>query len=363
MRHWSERTELPATQLVGWLELNRSKYYDWKGRYGKVNEHNHWIPGDFWLEEWEKEAIRAFAREHPLEGYRRLTFMMLDADVVAVSRTSTYRVLKEAGLLCLWNPKPTKKGQGFQQPLKPHEHWHVDISYLNMCGTFYYLCSVLDGCSRMIVHWDLRESMTEPDVEITLQRAREKFSQAHPRIISDNGPQFVAKDFKEFLRIGGMTHVKTSPYYPQSNGKLERWHQSLKREAIRPKTPLSLEDARRIVGEFVDYYNTVRLHRALGYITPKDKLEGRAAVICAERDRKLTAAREARQVKRAAQLLRGKEVSQTMLTTGETETGSAGAQPARDNRWGDGHPSDGGSCAAPTHSFAEAATDFQNPHA
>jgi putative transposase len=97
-----------------------------------------------------------------------------------------------------------------------------------------------------------------------------------------------------------MTHVRTSPYYPQSNGKIERWHKSLKSEAIRPKTPLSLADATRIVGEYVEHYNAVRLHSAIGYLTPKDKLEGRAEQIFADRDRKLEAARETRKLKRAA---------------------------------------------------------------
>ena len=91
--------------------------------------------------------------------------------------------------------------------------------------------------------------MTEADVEIIIQRARETFPDVYPRIISDNGPQFIAKDFKEFIRICGMTHVRTSPYYPQSNGKLERWHRSIKNECIRPGVPLSLEEARRLVGE------------------------------------------------------------------------------------------------------------------
>jgi hypothetical protein len=97
-----------------------------------------------------------------------------------------------------------------------------------------------------------------------------------------------------------MTHVKTSPYYPQSNGKIERWHRILKEECIRPGTPLTLEDARRLVGRFVDHYNTVRLHSAIGYITPKDKLEGREKEIIAARDRKLEAARERRKAKRQA---------------------------------------------------------------
>ena len=300
VRYWSSRTEIKAGKIVNHIGINRSKYYDWRRRYGKTNEHNAWIPRDFYLTDREKRAIIAYYNTHPLEGYRRLTYMMMDDDIVAVSPSSVYRVLVNAGLLRRWNRKPSKKGTGFQQPLKAHEHWHIDISYINICGTFYYLCSILDGFSRYIVHWEIRESMTEADVEIILQRAREKFPDAKPRVISDNGPQFISKDFKEFIRISGMTHVKTSPYYPQSNGKLERYHRTVKGTCIRVKTPLSLEDARDLVTDFVDHYNNKRLHSAIGYVTPKDKLQGRAEMILAERDAKLVAARECRKAKRQA---------------------------------------------------------------
>ena len=298
VRRWSEKTEIGAGRFIGWLDITASKFYDWRERYGKVNEHNGWVPRDFWLEDWEKQAIIGFHLKNPLEGYRRLTFMMLDADIVAVSPTSVWRVLGQAGLLSKWNGKPSKKGTGFEQPLAAHQHWHIDVSYINISGTFYYLCSILDGCSRYIVNWDLRESMTEADIEIILERAKELHPEARPRIISDNGPQFIAKDFKEFIRISGMTHVRTSPYYPQSNGKIERWHKSLKGECIRPGTPLSLDDARRLVEGYVEHYNNVRLNSAIGYITPKDMLAGRQQEIHAERDRKLEAARKQRQIRR-----------------------------------------------------------------
>jgi putative transposase len=296
---WSEQTDICYEQLVGWIELSSRKFRDWRRRYGKVNEHNFLVPRDHWLEEWEKKAIVKFFHEHPLEGYRRLCFMMLDRDIVAVSPASVYRVLNGEGLLANRWQKPSRKGTGFVQPLAPHDHWHIDFSYVNVGGTFYYLCSILDGCSRSIVHWEIREAMKEADAELVLQRAREKHPQARPQIISDNGPQFVAKDFKEFLRLWQTTHVLTSPHYPQSNGKLERYHRTLKEQAIRPKTPLTLEDARRVVGEFVEHYNTVRLHSALGYVAPQDRLEGRHQEIYAARDRKLAAAREKRRQRRA----------------------------------------------------------------
>jgi len=238
---WSQRTEIAAKSIVGWIGVGASKYHDWQLRYGKVNEHNALVPRDHWLEEGEEQAIVKFHDEYPLEGYRRLAFMMLDRDLVATSPSSVYRVLKEFGRMRKWNRKESRKGTGFVQPLKPHEHWHVDVSYLNICGTFYYLCSFLDGCSRYVVHWEIREAM---------------------------------------------------------NGKIERWHRSLKEDCIRPDTPLSLEDARRSVHSFVTHYNEVRLHSAIGYVTPKDKLEGREAAIFAERDRKLEVARERRRAVR-----------------------------------------------------------------
>jgi putative transposase len=300
VRRWKERTEVPARKLIGWLGITSSKFHDWRNRYGKVNEHNGWVPRDWWLADWEKQAIIQFSFEYPLEGYRRLAFMMLDRDVVAASPSSVYRVLKAAGRIGRSANKPSKKGTGFHQPHKAHEHWHIDISYVNIHGTFYYLTTILDGYSRYIVHWEIRRSMTEQDELVILQRAREKFPGETPRIITDNGPQFLAKDFKEFIRICGMTHVRTSPYYPQSNGKLERFHGSIKGECLRPGTPISLEDAVRIVGRYVDHYNQVRLHSAIGYVAPADKLAGREGEIFAARDRKLAEARQRRKQQREA---------------------------------------------------------------
>lgn len=313
-KNWSQKAEIALHQFISWISITKSKFYSWIQRYGKANEHNAPIPRDFWLEDWEHQEIIRFYLDHPLEGYRRLTFMMLDQDIVAISPSSTYRVLKKAGLLKKWNGKKSLKGTGFVQPLQPHEHWHVDVSYINLCGTFYYLCSLLDGCSRYIVHWEIREQMTEADVEIILQRAKEKFTEARPRIISDNGPQFISKDFKEFIKLSGMTHVRTSPFYPQSNGKLERFHQTIKGECIRPKTPLSLEDARRIAGEYIEHYNEARLHSAIGYIAPADRLAGRHEVIFKERDRKLEEARELRRKKRQAAGAQAPETADIPLT-------------------------------------------------
>jgi len=296
VQKWQTKTGVEVMQFTNWLGIGRSKYYDWVNRQGQENQPNGVQPRQHWLTEKEKVAIVNYYANHRQMGYRRLAYMMLDEDVAAVSPSSVYRVLLTTGLLRSTTVQPSKKGQGFNQPKQPHQHWHIDITYINICGTFYYLCTILDGYSRFIVHWEIRASMTTADVETVLQRAREKFPQAKPRIISDNGPQFIARDFKHFVRLCGMQHVRTSPYYPQSNGKIERWHQTLKQECIRPGSPLSPTDASRLVTTFVDQYNHHRLHSAIGYITPADKLYQREVEIFTLRQQKLAQARQQRKL-------------------------------------------------------------------
>jgi putative transposase len=192
-------------------------------------------------------ACPCFFIDHPTAGYRRLTYMIIDEDVVAVSAATVYRVLSRAGLLGKRQVKPSLKGKGVVQPLKAHEHWHIDVCYLNL-----------------------------------------------------GGPQFVAKDFKEFIRlIGcGMTHVRTSPFYPQSNGKQERMQGLVKQECIRPKCPQDVDEARKIMAEYVQYYNNKRLHSSIGYVAPVDMLQGRQKEILNEREQKLQEAREQRKAKK-----------------------------------------------------------------
>ena len=295
MLYWRRRTELPLRQLLAWLNILPSKFYHWKKRYQQPNKHNGEIPKKHWLLESEKQAIIDYRKQHPEVGYRYLSYQMLDENIVAVCPSSVYRVLKSANLLASSWRKTSKKGTGFSQPTFPHEHWHIDISYINIAATFYYLCSILDGYSRYIAHSELRETMKEADIEIILQKAKEKFPTATPRIISDNGPQFIANDFKGFIRMMEMTHVKTSPYYPQSNGKLERWHGTIKSECVREHALTSLGQAENIITEYVEYYNQERLHSSIGYVAPVKKLQGLEPIIFKERKAKLADAKLYRQ--------------------------------------------------------------------
>lgn len=289
------KTNTPVNKLLGLIGISSSKYYSWIDRREQSNNHNGIIPKKHWILKWEREAIINYARTHMGEGYRRLTYMMIDDNIVAVSPSTTYRVLKSAGLLNRWNKvKKSSKGNGFDQPSLPHEHWHTDIKYVNFRGTFLFLISVIDGYSRYIVHHELRMNMQEFDVEITVQRALEKYPFAKPRLITDNGSQFISKDFAEYLKQAGLQHIRTSIAYPQSNGKIERYHRTIHEECLRTKSLIDLDDARKQIAEFIDYYNTKRLHSSLFYLTPTDFLNGTITEKLEARSVKLRLAKKAR---------------------------------------------------------------------
>ena len=294
-------TKLPMSQLIRWTGVSRSKYYHWVSELGAPVQERKSIPRSHWLLLEERAAIVAYAKKHPGEGYRRLSYMMIDEDIVCASPSSTYRVLREAGLLNAWNSgENTKKGTGFEQPNAPHEHWHTDIKYVTFQGTFLFLISVIDGYSRFIVHHELRLSMQEYDVQITLERALARYPGCHPRMITDNGPQFIARDFTMYVRERGLQHVRTSIAYPQSNGKIERYHRTISEECLRQTSFIDLEDARRQVARYIEHYNTKRLHSALGYLTPEDVLLGKGKERVQQREQKMRAAAEQRRRSRCA---------------------------------------------------------------
>ena len=213
--------------------------------------------------------------------------MMIDQDIVYASPATVYRVLSKAGAMRKWNRTKSSKGTGFDQPTAPHEHWHIDIANIKIKGIYCFLISILDGYSRVVVHWDLRENMKDEDVGVVQEGARELYPNEHPRYISDNGKQFTGREFQQFVADNNLTHVTTSPYYPQSNGKLERFHKTIKSECIRKKCPISLDDAKRTIAEYIKEYNEVRLHSSIGYVTPMDRLKGMDEVILKNRDLKL----------------------------------------------------------------------------
>ena len=291
---------MAITKMLLWVSLSTGKYYEWKQRKECENAHNGLIPKSHWILPWEKEAIRDYRLSYPEEGYRRLCYMALDDDAVAVSPSTFYRVLKELGLLqSQWQSRHQKAvGSGFNQPTKPHEHWHLDVSYINFKGTFVYLACLIDGYSRTIVHWSLRTSMEALDVEIMMERARAKYPGVNPILITDNGPQFISRDFKEYLKEVGIAHRKTRFFYPQSNGKIERFYRTCKNELIRRQSFLNLEELEKEIENYIIQYNHHRLHSSIGYITPIDMMNDKQKEIFKERKEKLQRAKESREKSR-----------------------------------------------------------------
>jgi putative transposase len=287
--------ELKRNYLIRRIGISVSKFYHWSIHYGEIRMKARPFNGWWGISIEEERAIVSYRKCHECEGYRRMCYQMLDEDIVAVSPATVYRVLKKHHLLDRWNPRSeSAKGIGFSQPTKPHQHWHVDIAYVKIQCVFYFLVSVLDGYSRYIVHSELRVHMEEFDVEVVIQRALEKYPEARPRIISDNGSQFISRDFKCFLGEKELKHVRTSIRYPQSNGKIESFHKTIKRECIRKESLLDLSDARSIIEKYIVEYNCRRLHSGIYYLPPKDVLEGRKEQRLKEREEKLRQAKERR---------------------------------------------------------------------
>ena len=197
------RADFPVNDSLRVLGLPRATYFRWANTKGKLPRPAAMVPKGHCLTPEERQAIEDYKRQHPEIGYRRLAYMMLDESLVAVPPSSVYRVLKQVGLSSRWTQVPGKDHQtGFKQPQRIHEHWHSDISYLNILGTHYFFISVLDGFSRYIIHHEVRLGMTTTDVEIVLERALAKLPSGtpRPRLITDNGSQYVSTQLKAYLR-------------------------------------------------------------------------------------------------------------------------------------------------------------------
>jgi putative transposase len=239
----------------------------------------------------ERTAVLDWALAHPKDGYRRLAWQMVDADVAYLSPASVYRVLRDADLLYRWKRRRPLGGQP-APPTQPHERWHTDLMYLRIDGVFYFLVTVLDAYSRYVVHWELLTSMTALDVRRVVQAALEATG-AHPQVVTDNGSQFTGAEFRQLVRLFALEQIRIRTYHPESNGLLERFHRST-REALAATDLGNLSRARAVIARWIAHYNTERLHAALGYLSPAEYYQGNPATRPAERQQKLAAARQRR---------------------------------------------------------------------
>jgi transposase InsO family protein len=213
---------------------------------------------------------------------------MVDKNIAFVSCSSVYNIIKRYNLGKKWAEAIEMKKYGFDQPKTVHEQWHIDFSYIKINGAFYYFLSILDGFSRKMLNWRLCENMAGINAEILVAQTKELYPEAkNVRLISDNGSQFISKDFEELLVLLEFDHTLTSANHPQSNGKLERFHRTLKSEHVRRSAYLNYQDACIRMAKWIAYYNCERLHSAIYYLTPNDVFNNRTSVRLAERKEKL----------------------------------------------------------------------------
>ena len=280
------RTGWTVRRVLGRLGLARSTYRAWVARAecAALADRPSVTPGlDAVLPE-ETAAVVAYALAHPRDGYRRLAWQMVDADVAYLSPSSVYRVLSDADLLYRWK-RAGHRGAAPAAPTRVHERWHTDLMYLRVGDGWYFLVTVLDAYSRYVVHWELLATMTAADVRYVLQHALERTG-AHPKLVTDNGTQFTAGEFKDLVRRFAVEHIRIRTYHPESNGLVERFHRST-REALGDEALRTFERARAVVGEWVRHYNEARLHAGLGYLPPAEYYRGDPGARRRERQAKL----------------------------------------------------------------------------
>ncbi len=240
-------------------------------------------------------AYRNSSEENRDLGYRKLTWKMVDEDVVYLSESSIYRILrlfKLLGRVFKENDGALKEYE--HKPKYVHHHWHTDIAYVILGGVHYYLIFMLDGFSRFILHWELMIDMSAMSVELFTQKTIDKYPEARPMVIHDNGSQFISHDFKRILFENNCTDVPTRMKHPETNGKAERFVGLVRSEALRPNSPSYYGEGVRIIEKYVDEYNNRRYHAGIGYLKPVDVFYGRGPAILAQRKEKLRHARQKR---------------------------------------------------------------------
>lgn len=291
-----ERAQEQGRQSLSWilgeLGLTRSVYYDWieRSQEGTLADRVV-VPRPLLtpLPEEVKAAV-TYAKGHPREGYRRLAWMMVDDDIAYLTPSAVYRILDRYDLLYRWKRPEPGQGKRVPEATYPDEVWHVDLMYLWVKGRWYFLVSVLDSYSRYIVHWELALSMLASEVAEVMAIALEKVPGKRPRIVRDNGSQFVAKEWREVVRHFELEEIPIRMRHPESNGRMERYHRSVREEAFGDGEVEDFYRARDLLGRWVRYYNEERLHSALNYLRPVDYYRGNSEALLAERERKLKAA-------------------------------------------------------------------------
>jgi|TARA_B100000959_G_scaffold142927_1_gene150067 transposase InsO family protein len=292
-----EDSELSVRRTLIELDIPRSTFYTW---YRNYLEHGYdgladRRPGPrrFWnrIPDCEKEKVVQIALDRPELTSRELAWHITDKEHYYISESIVYRILKSFDLITSPNYILLSASDKFQNPTKRiNELWQTDFTYFKIIGWgWYYLATILDDYSRYILSWKLFPTMSAGDVMGVLDMALDntgvdKVNVSHrPRLLSDNGPCYLSSELKDYLDDRGMDHTRGAPYHPQTQGKIERYHRTMK-NVVKLQNYYVLSELEVEIGKFVDYYNNERYHESLDNVTPADMYHGRRITILNERD-------------------------------------------------------------------------------
>ena len=292
-----EHSNLSVRQTLRKLGVSKSTYYNWLKRYYEQGVEGLEDKKPTALSSWNRipdqhrDALVELALEETTFSPRELAVRYTDENSYFLSESSAYRVLKAHDLITSPAYILMEAADRFQQPtLRVNQLWQTDFTYFKVIDWgWYYLSTVLDDYSRFIIAWKLCTSMTASDVEDTLDLAlqasgAQQVSIKHrPRLLSDNGPCYVSSELADYLESEGMAHTRGRPYHPQTQGKIERWHQSMKNQVLLNHyySPSELEGA---IGRFVEYYNHHRNHESINNLMPAQVYYGRDQEILEQRE-------------------------------------------------------------------------------
>jgi transposase InsO family protein len=292
-----EESQLSVRRTLGELDVNRSTFYGWYERYGaggyEALANRKPSVRRFWnrIPESEKDHVVQIALERPEESPRQLAWHITDTEGYFISESSVYRILKAFDLITSPAYTVLSASDKFANPTRRvHELWQTDFTYFKIVGWgWYYLASVLDDYSRYIIAWKLYTTMAADDVKDLLEEAiagthvQDVVVKYRPRLLSDNGPCYVSKELAEYLASKGMGHTRGKPFHPMTQGKIERYHRSMKNEILLQHYYLP-EELEREITHFVEYYNHRRYHESLNNLTPADVYCGRVQEIETRRE-------------------------------------------------------------------------------
>ncbi len=293
-----EQSDLPWRRTLEQLGIHRSTFTRWYNAYledgydglvpKKSQRRRHWnrIPDRV------RERVVEVALADPELSPREIACKMTDREGHFLSESSVYRILKSHDLITSPAYVVMSATDRFKNPTRrPNELWQTDFTYLRVVGWgWYYLSTVLDDYSRKILAWRLGPTMTAGDVTETLDLARAATGvdsvrvEHRPRLLSDNGPCYIGGELKTYLKQAQMQHTRGRPYHPMTQGKIERWHRSMK-NVVKLENYYSPWELERAIARFVAYYNERRYHESLGNVTPADMYDGRQQQIIERRER------------------------------------------------------------------------------